>query len=250
MNPYTLAAGVGTGLLGTALQGAGEMKGLRASGRVVGQSVDEQGRLRDQATQTQTGLYQPYTQVGAQGLQDYQNFRMQPAQSYQQGQFGGVDVTQDPGYAFRMQQGVRALDSSAANRGNLFSGAQQKALAQYGQDLGSQEFQNAYGRQYGAFQDAEQARQAQFNAEQDRNMQLDQFRMGQLQDLAGMGMSATGQLAGQVGSIDQNYGQNMYNLRGAQADTAGARAATPWMTLGKGLSGVGNAVASFFGNKG
>lgn len=55
-------------------------------------------------------------------------------------------VTDDPGYQFRLQQGVGALDASAAARGGLGSGAQQRALARYGQDLGSQEYGAAYGR--------------------------------------------------------------------------------------------------------
>jgi hypothetical protein len=53
---------------------------------------------------------------------------------------------QDPGYAFRMSEGIKALDRSAASRGNLMSGAQLKGINQYGQDLASQEYQNAFNR--------------------------------------------------------------------------------------------------------
>ena len=62
--------------------------------------------------------------------------------------FKPPDVTDDPGYQFRLRQGQEALDASAAARGGLGSGAQQKALLEYGQDLGSQEYQAAYGRSW------------------------------------------------------------------------------------------------------
>lgn len=52
----------------------------------------------------------------------------------------------DPGYDFRMQEGQNAIESSAAARGGQLSGATLKALAKYGQDYASNEYQNAYGR--------------------------------------------------------------------------------------------------------
>lgn len=47
-----------------------------------------------------------------------------------------------PGYQFRVGEGIKALDRSAAAKGALFSGAQGKALNDYGQNMGSQEFGN------------------------------------------------------------------------------------------------------------
>lgn len=61
---------------------------------------------------------------------------------------GDIDITQDPSYQFRLQQGVNALDMSAAAKGRLQSGAQDKAITQYGQDLASQEYSNAFNRAY------------------------------------------------------------------------------------------------------
>lgn len=43
-------------------------------------------------------------------------------------------VTNDPGYQFGLDQGIRAVDSSAISNGRLFSGATGKALARYGTD--------------------------------------------------------------------------------------------------------------------
>lgn len=55
----------------------------------------------------------------------------------------------DPGYQFRMQEGMKALEGSAAARGSLNSGATLKALNRYGQDFASNEYGNAYGREFG-----------------------------------------------------------------------------------------------------
>jgi hypothetical protein len=60
--------------------------------------------------------------------------------------FGMSDFQADPGYGFHMSEGVKALDRSAASRGGLLSGATLKGAQRFGQDLGSQEYQNAYNR--------------------------------------------------------------------------------------------------------
>ena len=48
-----------------------------------------------------------------------------------------------PGYEFRLEEGTRALDRSAASRGRLRSGAHERELIRYGQGVASSEF-NSY----------------------------------------------------------------------------------------------------------
>jgi len=62
--------------------------------------------------------------------------------------FTGADLlaNQDPGYGFRLSEGQKALERSAAARGGLLSGGTGKALTSFGQQMGSQEYQNAYNR--------------------------------------------------------------------------------------------------------
>jgi hypothetical protein len=92
---------------------------------------------------------------------------------------------QDPGYAFRMSEGMKALERSAAARGGLLSGGMLKGAQRYGQDLASQEYMNAFNRY-----------QAERNA-----------RLNPLQSLAGIGQTATNQL-GQAGqTMASNVGQ-------------------------------------------
>lgn len=60
--------------------------------------------------------------------------------------FGTSDFQADPGYAFRLSEGLKALEASRAARGGLLSGATGKALSRYGQGLASQEYGNAFTR--------------------------------------------------------------------------------------------------------
>jgi hypothetical protein len=109
--------------------------------------------------------------------------------------FGMSDFQQDPGYAFRMSEGMKALDRSAAARGGLLSGAALKGAQRFGQDLGSQEYQNAFNRY--------QTNRAN--------------KLNPLQSLMGAGQTA----AGQVANAGQNYanqaGQNYMNAGNARA---------------------------------
>lgn len=51
-----------------------------------------------------------------------------------------------PGYQFRFNEGQRALQNSASARGMIESGPQMKALMQYGQDIGTDEYNQRLNR--------------------------------------------------------------------------------------------------------
>lgn len=87
------------------------------------------------------GYLQPYTTAGtaAQGAISYELGLGAKPVNYQ-------GFTATPGYDFRVRQGQEAIEASAAARGNLFSGAAGKELAQFGQDIGSAEYGNYYNR--------------------------------------------------------------------------------------------------------
>jgi hypothetical protein len=55
-------------------------------------------------------------------------------------------ANKDPGYGFRMDEGLKAVDRQAAARGGLISGAALKASQRFGQDMASQEYGNAFNR--------------------------------------------------------------------------------------------------------
>jgi hypothetical protein len=63
----------------------------------------------------------------------------QPGMAYQ-----GFQAT--PGYAFRVGEGTKAIERSAAARGGLNSGATMKALNRFGQDIAAEEYGNYINR--------------------------------------------------------------------------------------------------------
>lgn len=85
----------------------------------------------------------PYMQSGTQA-----NTRLQNALS--SGELGGAfkpgDLTKDPGYQFRLEQGQRGLDRKAAAGGNYFSGNALKEAQQFGQGLADTTYGDAYNR--------------------------------------------------------------------------------------------------------
>ena len=69
-----------------------------------------------------------------------------PTDAKGQQQKAMADFQTDPGYQFRIDEGVKAIDRSAASRGLLRSGAQIKAVSDYGQGTASQEYRNYFDR--------------------------------------------------------------------------------------------------------
>jgi len=109
--------------------------------------------------------------------------------------FGMQDFQQDPGYEFRLTEGQKAIERSAAARGGLQSGSALKAAARFGQDMGSQEYQSAFNRY-----------------QVNRANQLNP-----LQSLMGAGQSAANTLTGAAGQQGQNQAANIYNAGQARA---------------------------------
>jgi len=105
--------------------------------RMFNQQVALQEPFRQAGLTTQNELLRQMGLSGDATSQGYGNLMRD---------FTMADYQADPGYAFRMSEGLKALDRQAAARGGLISGAALKASQRYGQDLASQEYQNAYNR--------------------------------------------------------------------------------------------------------
>jgi hypothetical protein len=221
-------SGVATAIVGSAVIGAyasdqaadASVKGAKAGAAAEERIADKNLAFQREMADLQREDFQPWREAGQSALDKIQ-------QGIADGSFevGKVDVTQDPGYKFRMEQGVDALDASAAARGRLLSGAQQKALTQYGQDMGSQEYANAYAREA--------------NKVANRYNILSSLSSGGQASAAGQAQT-TGQLAQSSGNIMSNLGraqnvaqQNIGSARaGAYTDTAQSinQAAQNWLT--------------------
>lgn len=166
------------------------------------EALDLQRRMYEESVARQ----QPFMQAGQTALN-----KLIPLSDYQK--FGMGQFQQDPGYAFRMSEGMKGLERSAAARGGLLSGATLKGIQRYGQDLGSQEYQNAFNRY-------QSERSAQLNP---------------LQSLAGIGQTSANTIGG--------YGQTYAN----QANQLGMTNAANQGNL---ALGMGNIRASQYGNLG
>lgn len=62
------------------------------------------------------------------------------------------EATNEPGFQFRLDQGVKALTNSASGRGTLRSGGTMKDILGYGQQFASNEFGNVWNRKLGAWE--------------------------------------------------------------------------------------------------
>lgn len=95
-------------------------------------AIAEQRRQYDQTREDQL----PWLQAGGNALTQMQKLNA--------GDFSGF--TDSPDYRFAYDQGMQALDRSAAARGGLFSGGQQADLMKFGQGLATQNYGNYYNR--------------------------------------------------------------------------------------------------------
>jgi hypothetical protein len=118
----------------------------------------------------------------------------------------GATEMNDPGYQFRLQQGMDALQRSAAAQGNLLTGGTLKDLTNYAQNYASNEYSNVYNRALTEYQQRYNIFQAN---------QANQFN--RLAALAGAGQTA----AGQLGSLGLG---TAHDISGLTADIGGARA--------------------------
>jgi len=89
-------------------------------------------------------LLNPYTTVGSTAAEALQA-GIAPGGRFDK-TFTPADLELDPGYQFRLQEGQKALERSAAAAGTLGSGGTLKALASYSQGLASDEYQKAFER--------------------------------------------------------------------------------------------------------
>ena len=137
----------------------------------------------------QVELQAPFREAGLQGL----NKLLPMAMNYKP--FSLKDFEVDPGYEFRRREGLRAIENSALAGGMGRSGSTLRGLTRYGQELGSEEFTNAFN-----LYQAERA-----------------ARLNPLQSLTGMGQSVASTIAGQAGQLGQNIGANIIGAGNARA---------------------------------
>jgi hypothetical protein len=179
-----------------------------------GQTVDAQGNVIQAMPSMATGGYgaspEALQQAGGQ-------FAGQLAQT-----FRPSDLTTDPSYQFRLNEGMRALQARGAATGMLQTGQGLRDISDYAQQSASQEYGSAY----------------------DRFMRNQQALYERLSGLAGVGQQATGaatsagaQAAQTIGAttVGAARGASDYATSGAAAQAAGRVGST--QALAGGLQG-------------
>ena len=218
----------GSSLLGGYMASKGAQAGAQTQADAMNRSADLQMQMfntqnAQQAPYRQTG-YNALNQIGALGSGTYgmvdqsgQTTGTGTGSGYLTQQFTPQDFAAgiDPGYAFRLQQGQRALQGQQNQAGGLIGGNALAAMQDYTQGSASQEYQNAFNR---------------FQTQRGNIYNT-------LASMAGLGQTSlgqTGQLAGQTS-------------QGVASSIAGVGQATA-----AGQIGVGNALAgglSQYGNQ-
>jgi len=122
-------------LIGGAIQSNSAKKAAAANNAQQQEALALQERMYEEGVARQ----QPFLETGTE-------FFNRLAQYHRDPQGGQNLLMMDPGYQFRLGEGMKALDRQAAARGGLISGGALRAAQRYGQDAASQEFGNAYNR--------------------------------------------------------------------------------------------------------
>lgn len=185
-----MAGVVAAAVVGSALIGSRAAKSAAGTQAAASQAATDAQR---EIFERQVELQEPWRKAGEQALNRLTT-GLKPG-----GEFGvkftDRPFTADPGYAFRLSEGMKALERSAAARGGLLSGAQMKGISRFGQDLASQEYQNAFNRYY---------------AERENMLRP-------IQSVAGVGQTSANVLTGAAGTLGNQMGANIIGAGNAAA---------------------------------
>jgi hypothetical protein len=161
-------------IAGSVIQGYGANRAAKEQSKAMDRATAAEERMFNR----QVELQEPFRQVGVNALPDlvaasqYDPFTIDKFQA-------------DPGYGFRLKEGLRALENSAAARGGLLSGNAMRGITRYGQGLASEEFDKAFNRYQAGFAS----------------------RLNPLQALAGVGQTSANTLSNAAGQYGQSLAQ-------------------------------------------
>lgn len=168
------------GAVGSVAGGVMQANAAEAAANQQAEAARNALALQREMFEYQKGLLEPYRTAGTAALK-----RLEGALG-----LGGTAQAQqmlemDPGYGFRLGEGMKALERMQAARGNMLSGGALKAGQQYAQNFASNEYDRAFGR---------------------------------LADIAGIGRST----ATQQGTAAQQFGTSAGNVMGQEANALAA----------------------------
>ena len=183
-------AGVASAVIGSKAAGKAaqvQSDAAKSAAQLQKEAADASLAFQREVWEADQARQAPFVEAGQKAIGELSNFP--------EFQAPGADFTQDPGYEFRLAEGMKALERSAAARGGLLSGGTAKALERYGQDFASNEYGNVYNRAMGEYLS----------------------RFNQLSSIAGSGQMS----ARDLGAAGQDTARNVSNINIGTAGSIG-----------------------------
>ena len=225
MTFWVAGAVIGSSLIGSMASSDAADTAAQASGAASDASIAEQRRQYD----LNRADYAPYITSGqsavnqlAAGLAPGGRFASATPFDFR------YDQNTDPSYGFRFDQGMRGVNASMAAKGMGLSGAGITGATEFGQGMGSQEYNNAFNRYVTGF-----------NANTGERNQLYNRYAG----VAGTGQQAVGSVTAQGATTAANIG-NAYMTSAANTGNAALAAAGQRTSA---FGGAANALGRIYG---
>lgn len=136
----------GAVVVGSVASGYMSSQAAKSAARTQAAASDRAIAAQQAGLESQAAINAPFIDKGTEAMNRLAAMTEPGGEYYEP--FSQTDFRQDPGYAFRLKEGMNALNASAAARGGLISGNALRAATAYGQDMGSQEYANAFNRYY------------------------------------------------------------------------------------------------------
>lgn len=159
-DPITAAIVVGGSVIQGSMASSGAQSAANTQAAASAQASDAQLQATRESIAAQREAYAkqielqaPFREAGLKGQNRLMDLLGVSGNTKAQGYgsmatpFSTESMYKDPGYAFRLNEGIKSLDRSAAARGGLLSGAQLKGVQRYGQEYAANEYANAFNRQ-------------------------------------------------------------------------------------------------------
>jgi hypothetical protein len=220
-------SGVATAIVGGAVIGG--VLTSSASRSAASTQADAANRATDAqaaALDRQLELQQPFTTAGTTAVNQLSAMTQPGGAATKEFAYGPFAYQADPGYAFRLKEGMNAMNATAAARGGLISGNALKAGQIYGQEMGSQEYGNAFNRYLQNYANAQNTFQM------NRNNLLDPLKF-----LTNIGQAGASNQAANVGSFGSSQAANITGAANATAAGQVGSANAISNAIGQGIGG-------------
>jgi hypothetical protein len=226
-----MAIGTAAAILGSAvIGGAVASRGASKAARAQTQAAEQASQVQREIFEKQTELQEPFRQAGITSQNELLRMLGLGGEAGTLGYgsigapFTAEQMEMDPGYAFRLAEGEKALERMQSARGQLLGGGAIRAGVRYGQEMGSQEYMNAFNRAQA----------------------LMGTRLSALGSLYGAGQTAAQQVGQQAGQYGTNVGNLLMGAGQARASGYLGQANALSQALGQGAMGYGLYKGGYF----